>query len=156
MKSFVVAKRRSLLVFALVVLPESKAALARQQIMQTILERVSFGKLAPHPARTSSVRDDRRHPAYVSDWMTAGKFAKALQLGPTSCNTLPDECRQLLRVAFRESELKRSLKRTTPLITGSAWTAISCESNSSACSSLTAVKRGSSRTSMLTGDSFII
>jgi hypothetical protein len=41
--------------------------------MQTILERVSFGKLASHPARARAMRDDGRHPTHVCDRMRGGQ-----------------------------------------------------------------------------------
>src|SRR6185503_21386772 len=50
---------------SILILPKRKPALARDQIMKTILERMSFWKLAPHPARTRTMRDNRRHPAHV-------------------------------------------------------------------------------------------
>jgi hypothetical protein len=48
--------------------------------VKPVLERVSFGKLASHPARTSPMGDDCGHSAYVCYRMTVGKFAKTLQL----------------------------------------------------------------------------
>jgi len=48
--------------------------------VQTILERVSFRKLASHPTRTRAMGDDGRHPTHVRDRMRFGKLAKALQL----------------------------------------------------------------------------
>src|SRR5215211_5184499 len=48
--------------------------------MKTIFERMTFGKLASHPASTGAMRDDCRHPTNVADRMSAPEFAKALQL----------------------------------------------------------------------------
>jgi hypothetical protein len=49
--------------------------------MKTILERVSFGKLASQPASAGAVCDYCGHATQVGNRMTVRKFAKALQLG---------------------------------------------------------------------------
>ena len=48
--------------------------------MKAIFERVTFGKVPAHPARTGAMRDDRRHPTNVADRMSTRQFAKALKL----------------------------------------------------------------------------
>src|SRR5512143_567617 len=51
------------------VAPERQTTMARQEVVETILERMPFRKLAPHPARTGSMRNDRGHSTHISDRM---------------------------------------------------------------------------------------
>ena len=58
------------------VLPQRQPALPREQVMESVLERVTFGELAAHPARAGPVCDDGRHAAHVPDGVAVGASAK--------------------------------------------------------------------------------
>src|SRR4030095_8039896 len=63
------------------VLPERQTSLTRQEVVKAVLQRMSFGELATHPARASSMRYHSRQPAQVGNRMGVRLLAQLVQFG---------------------------------------------------------------------------
>ena len=68
--------------------------------MKTILERVSFGKLASHPAGTGAMRDNRRDSAQVCDRIWLPAVYESAATATRAVTQRPDECRSPRLAAF--------------------------------------------------------
>src|SRR5262249_37089089 len=62
------------------ILPKLQTPMARQHIVESILQCVTVGKLAAHPVRTGSVRDNRGETTEIAYWICIRPIAKLPQL----------------------------------------------------------------------------